>query len=380
MRILLLGNRSSVFTSHFMEELGKRGITAHLFDPYMNTLFDHELKDIKKFKVLPPVLDRIPKLGYAIKLIMFKRVFRKFFNCYDICHIHYNYKLYSDVSRTIRKISPKLIVSIYGSDFLRRTASQKKHQEKIYREADLITFLTEQTMQNFIGFYGEKFRSNTRVLRLGLRVLDVMDDISEETKSESRKSLMIDPDSLVVTCGYNATPEQNHLEVIQSLLDVRDKIPAKVLFIFPMTYGDKIYREEIQRDLKDSDLNYLIIDRFLEDVDVARLRKSSDVLINVLQTDHLSGSLLEHLYARNIVLCGSWLPYDLLEERGVFFFKVDKPEDVGKKIVEIMAQRNNLYLMTENNPQLVSDLSRWDINMKHWIQAYEHLKKQNTQT
>jgi len=373
MRILVLGNVDTVFTSQFVIELSKRGLLVHLFDPLKATLYDQNLKRLVLFKQPPRFLDRIPKLGYAIKLLLSKHHFHKFFQKYDLCHIHYNYKLYSDISRTIRKIAPHLVISIYGSDFLRRTLFQKKKQTKIYEKADLIAFLTEQTRVHFLDFYGEEFRQKTRILRLGLRVLDFMDKICEETIIESRKTLDIDPNSIVTVCGYNSLSEQNHKPLIKSLLELKREIPKNALFIFPLTYGDSKTREEVKSLLKESNLNVLFFEQFMNDEEVARLRRATDIMINVQQTDHLSGSFLEHLYARSIVICGSWLPYDILVDKGVFFLTVDSPQEIGRKIIEVLTHIEELRKKTAKNPQLVTDISRWDINMKKWIQAYKEL-------
>lgn len=376
MKILVLGNANSVFSSQFASELNKHSYSVHLFDLPTVTLFDHDLKCLKQFKRPLKFLDRIPKLGYAIKLFMYVRCFRTFSKKYDLCHIHYNYDLYSDIPRTIRKIAPLLVISIYGSDFLRRTLSQKRKQTKIYEKADLISFLTEQTQLHFIDFYGEKFRKKTRILRLGLRVLDAMDKISKETITDSRKALNIDPDSIVISCGFYAAPEQNHWPVIESLLKIKKELPKNALFVFPLTYGYRKIKEEIKNLVKGSNLNYLIFDRFMSDEEIARLRRSTDIAVNVQQTDHLSGSFLEYLYAHSIVICGSWLPYDILVDKGVFFLTVDSPQETGRKIIDTITHIKELRKKTVKNPQLVTDISRWDINMKKWIQAYKELIKE----
>ena len=51
--------------------------------------------------------------------------------------------------------------------------------------------------------------------------------------------------------------------------------------------------------------------------ETAMFRKACDALIQVQDTDVLSGSMLEHLYAGNAVVTGDWLPYGKLIAFGV---------------------------------------------------------------
>jgi len=49
-----------------------------------------------------------------------------------------------------------------------------------------------------------------------------------------------------------------------------------------------------------------------------------------LPQDRIIVTVQEYLYAENIVITGDWLPYDTLDERGVFMLKVSSVEEVGE--------------------------------------------------
>ena len=53
----------------------------------------------------------------------------------------------------------------------------------------------------------------------------------------------------IVSCGYNSTKAQQHEAIIKNILMLDPEIINKIQFIFPMTYGDKFYKESIKNIL-----------------------------------------------------------------------------------------------------------------------------------
>ena len=58
----------------------------------------------------------------------------------------------------------------------------------------------------------------------------------------------------------------------------------------------------------------------------------------------LSGSMLEHLSARNIVITGSWLPYDCLDQWGIFLRRIDRLELISNELYDVL---NNFVVYKE---------------------------------
>lgn len=371
--VLLLGNKESVFVSNFALEIEKQGFTAHIFDPGRFGIYNSGGTLIRNFSTPPAILDHIPKLGYRFKLVLIRRMLRKLHGRYRICHIHYNLKLYADIAESVQKIADKLVVSIWGSDFYRKSPSVRKAQEKIYDRADLIALLTPQTMRAFNEYYSGRYKQKTTILRLGLKPLEYIDDIADETPQTMKTQFGIDPEATVIACGYNGTPAQNHEQMIESFQKIHNKLPKNCRFLFPMTYGEDTHKHSIEEMLEKSGLAYKIISGFIADPDIARLRKMTDIFINIQKTDHLSGSLLEHLYAGSIVISGRWLPYDILDEKGVFQLYVDSPVEVGEKLLEAVSNLESYKTKAMDNSSIVGDISRWSVNIVKWAQAYKTL-------
>ena len=72
----------------------------------------------------------------------------------------------------------------------------------------------------------------------------------------------------------------------------------------------------------------------------------------------------EHLYAENIVITGDWLPYNTLDERGVFMLKVSSVDEVGEKLVYALNNLEQLKKKCERNSQIIWKLSSWEKNIQ----------------
>jgi glycosyltransferase involved in cell wall biosynthesis len=171
-----------------------------------------------------------------------------------------------------------------------------------------------------------------RSVYFGLEPLELLDSMTHIGAAESKKHFGISPDTLVITCGYNASPNQQHIEIINALTNARS-IPERHLVVVPLTYGGNTgYKQEVREILSKSGLNYRTIDTFLPDSDIAMWRKASDIFIQVQKTDALSGSMQESLFCDNIVITGAWLPYEVLKEKGIAFFEVNNVKEITTKL------------------------------------------------
>jgi len=369
MKILFLGNLNSVFLSEFAKRLQSHDYTIHAFDPISFRFTDFNLKVTRQFSKPPGILNRIPKIGYAIKILLLRRRLNQYRN-YDICHIHYNLKIYSYLVKTIQNISSFLVVTVYGSDFYKRSHRDKQIQEKIYQAADRITCSNERTVEDFLDYYQKGLSQKTSIRRYGLRVLDLLDELKSESKNDSKKILNIPINPIIVTCGTNSYRYQNHEKMIEMMRTVYSKYGKDVLFIFPLTYGEEKQKKEIGHLLENEDFPVRFFTKHMSFKDVARLRRVSDILINILETDQMSGAMLEHLHAGSIVITGSWLPYDILYEKGAFLCKIDSVQALDQKVMDVIANMDEYKDRIKINMSIVNEIARWDKNLKGWLELY----------
>jgi len=364
MKILLIANSSIVFGKELKEVLNER-----LFDTY---LLDFEsLELFHKDEIDKSVSKKFARYKNIPKLHMFFRMYfiKKFLKStdFDIINIHYSRWIYLLILKTLEQ--SKLIITFYGSDFYRVSDRIKMIQTKLYEKADALSFTNPLTKDAFVEYFNS-FEEKSSVCRFGLKTLDYIEKNRKINKIKIRKSLGYSQERIIVTCGYNATSAQQHKKIIDALVKIDEEILEKVQFIFPMTYGNMTYKEEVKLILKMSRLNCLVLEKYLYEDDNAYVKLASDIMINVLETDSFSGSMQEFLYAQNYVITGSWLPYDLFDKEGIIYSKIDSVDALGDKLVwQINNMNTNVNL--EKNRDTIYNLSSWKNNINSWVKMYE---------
>jgi hypothetical protein len=78
----------------------------------------------------------------------------------------------------------------------------------------------------------------------------------------------------------------------------------------------------------------------------------------------------EYIFARNIVITGSWLPYDTLKKNGVDFVEIDSIDKLSIILERILDNFSFYYKQTEPNPAEIQKLSSWKENTPKWIELY----------
>lgn len=289
---------------------------------------------------------------------------------YDVIHIHFLDPIYSNISEKLKEKSKKLIVSVWGSDFYRMSNENRMIQKYVLDNSDVITMANENTIKEFDEYYKFEYSSKLKVCRFGLTPLEYINLYDNEDFAKIRMELNIPVESLVVTCGYNASPAQNHLEILDSIIKVKDTLPNNLFLIFPMTYGDDNYRNNVINEIRKTSFKYKILDKFLSNEDIAKIRIVSDIMVQVQMTDQLSGSMQEYLYCNNIVITGEWLPYDVFDHQGIHMLKVTELNQIGDKLVCAIDNLDEIKTKIKNNKRIIWNLSSWKSVIGQWTNIY----------
>ncbi|WP_367362811.1 glycosyltransferase family 4 protein [Mesotoga sp.] len=367
MKALVIANSSSVYTRDFIEHMQKAtGAEIDVFSWAKGRLIPNEKVREVMISPIPKLLRRIPKVRGAWRLLEYRRILKSFKN-YDVCHVHY----VNPISLMIpKKLYKKLIVSVWGGDFNRASSEMRKKQKKLYRMADKITFANQETLDNFNAYYHFEFSSKLTICRFGLSPLEELTK-STSSKNECKEKLGIPFNSLVITCGYNGALIQQHREIIESISKISHRLPRNLFLIFPMTYGAKSeYIQEIKTKLSRLGIKHLVLEKFMSPEEIAILRKASDVMIQVQTTDVLSGSMLEHLYAGNVVITGDWLPYKILDDNHVYLEKVSSVEQVGERLILVLDRLRELSALNETKKEFIYSLANWETNIESWVRLW----------
>lgn len=367
-KVLILCNFYSPYMKGYMEKIKEKYNV--IFDVLtVKTDDENYIKGNGYYKFVEP--DTINKL-YFYKYV---KEFNNLMNSleeYDVIHIHYLEPFYHYVADTIRNKCKLLITTIWGSDFYRTSEEEKLLQKDVINKSDIITFDNEVVKEEFIKYYGEHLANKCSINRFGLTALEYINDIENLNKVDIKRTLKIPEDSVVVQCGYNAKPAHNHLQMIDSIVSVKDKLPKNMFYIFPMTYGQvDSYVKEVRDKLEKSGLNYKIIENFMQFEDIAMLTKCTDIMIHLQTTDTLSATMQEHLYNGNIIITGSWLPYKPLKKAGVYFLEVSQIEKIGKKILEVVSDLDKYKQYCKKNKKAIWNFTSWEKTIENWTNLYE---------
>lgn len=378
MRIMLVGNANHQFMTNYAYWLRKDFKKELIID-----ILSFSTVDEKNFKFYDSIY-HIDFKSVSYKLISHLKGIRKFYRYayyknlllnlskYHTIHFHfidpdsyYLGKLFHE------KTNSKIILSIWGSDLYKLTGSKEVPFLNTCNFANVITF----TNPNSLEFFRNKFnweKNNLRICRFGLAPLENLKNLSF-SKNECKESLGLDNHELVVTIGYNLSPAQQHLKILDQFEKYElTQFKDKIVLLFPITYGGtQQYKKDLLKRLNELPFKYYIYDTFLPDDQIAKIRKASDVMIQLQDTDQFSGSMQEHLYANNVVITGSWLPYETLKQYNIWFLELDKIEQLIEVLPDVLSDFDRYNKKITNNLKSIEDLSSWSNNITEWTKLYK---------
>lgn len=304
---------------------------------------------------------------------------RKVIKDFDLVHINFLAPSYFFYNHFFKH--SKLIVSFWGSDLYRYPKTSKKSkflQKKIIKNADIITVVNKKMIPVFHEIFGFENKPIYET-RFGLPIdFDQIDKIKKNEINDFKKKHNIPDKDYIITLGYSSDPRKNHEYMINEIIELSKKRSNIFVFI-PLTYGDETHREKIKKlcdnSFKKYDINYKILENYMTNEEIAKFRKANDIMINIQDTDAMSASMQESLYAGNIVINGSWLPYTELLENGAYYETIDKLEKgtLSEKIQYIINNFDELKGKTKVNKKIIYERSSWEINIKSWIEVYNKL-------
>ena len=202
---------------------------------------------------------------------------------------------------------------------------------------------------------------------LGTDTIDAINAQKKLSKEEAKMQLGLTK-LYVITCGYNASPSQNHHKILDAIEKIRTQLPENVCLVFPFTYGGtELYKDEIMQRLEACGINYVMYTDFLSLNELVALRKSSDVFIHMQSSDAFSASVQEYLLCDTVVINAAWLRYPTLEIFGKPYIQIDTFEQLSDTILEILSGRYPVI-----STKLKSEINNngWNEKAKDWMKFY----------
>lgn len=382
-KVLILGNTDSVWTKslvdnflmkenyevwmirmnktneneYFRELYEKKGI--HFINCTQNHDYNYDRKIKKNYLLILYNLILETKKNSKIKK-------------FDIINLHFVDFKNLFVAFILKIITgSKLIISYWGSDLLRINNFELFICGWFVRFADYITFDNMDLENKFKDTYKWGCKMRAKTVLFGLPVLDIIKTkCKKESPIEIRERWGIPENKKVIAVGYNGIPQQQHIKVLKSLRRMKKDDKEKIFLLLQMTYnGTEKYKKDVIAEVKKTECEYMVIQRFLTDYEVADLRIITDIFINAQVTDAFSGSVCENLFSNTLLINAKWLCYQEFQKFNFTYLEFDNISDINK----IIEKSLDCKIDFRKNAELIWKLRSWESCRLKWKDVYHRV-------
>ena len=177
---------------------------------------------------------------------------------------------------------------------------------------------------------------------------------------------------ITIAIGYNGNERQQHLNVLQELDRLPNKIKKKIQIILHIVGINSLeYKNKVINAAKESGMDYIIEEKMLDFEQISLMRVATDIFIHAHTTDGLSGSIRECFSSDTIVINPSWIKYDEFDKLGLEYIQFEKFEDLTKIIYECVS--NGTVINFEKNKKLIQSAYSWESVYDTWINSYNRI-------
>jgi len=393
MKILILGYSPQRFVNPIVKELNSKGhqvdLLAFKFHKIGNDFISSYNKIIingfnhislfSKLLVVIKYLFRIPifsilKTHFSHSKNLF-HVFKDSFRSASIFHLAKGFGNYEIINIQALgslnawlpyiKKDQKILISFWGSELLKASQTELSKQKMWLQNAQKISIQSDKLKQKLIAkhTYLDKEKIEICLYPPAQEIYSAI---------ELQKDTLIRADKIQIQIAYNGSTNQNHIAIIKQIDALDSALKSQIELILPFTYGtNEAYKEEVLDALKVADLEYKMIDSFLEFDELAKMKVRTDVFIHLPKTDAFSASMTEALFAGNILITGSWLPYDKLKSNQIHYHDISAIEELPTKLQFIIAQIDKEKKSSESNAAKVRGLLNYDMLVNNWVNFFE---------
>jgi len=378
LRVLIIGNGNSIWILNYIKHvLIPNNILIFLCTPRNINKEYLEFYNSNNVLLLYNRIDnsfiqKIPKVRGILNILYNLYQIYKY-KPYDAIHVHFADISSCCIAYLCHKLTRKEICSFWGSDLFRSSDRQIKKLKAYLDKCNAITIATEKMYYRIMAVFSHIYDNKIKTIRFGIEAFDMIENIENlEDQKTSRATLGLPTEKIILTIGYSASPNQQHLLIIEQLARINPEILDRVFIVIQMTYGnsDTHYQEEVRKKIKSITDNFIIFDSIMQGEDIARLRVSTDIFIHGQTTDALSASFQEYIYAGAIVLNGKWLKYKELEERGIKYIEYEFFDEIPSLLTNIISNLQNYRLSFFNNRNILRQFSSVQAVSKEWYNLY----------
>ena len=307
--------------------------------------------------------------------IHYLRTFHRIERDFDILHLHFMSPRMAEFVRILPE-SRKLLVSIWGSDLLRVAgASNYRSQLQICQRASIITVRSTELREILLAKFGRDLASKVRIAKFGSPLIPIIrkSDVAS-LRREFRDEFQLKDDQLLVCLGHNGFRENQHVQMLTALERLSDGLKQRLVFVAPMAYGtDSVYSKLCENVAKEKHLQLHVLREFLSQENTVRLRAGTDVMIHLPISDALSGAMGETIFAGNVVVTGTWLPYGEIRRRGIHFREISSLTELPSVLESLAANIEQEKAIVRATSERIREVIGWDEIIRAWTGIFAEL-------
>ncbi len=258
------------------------------------------------------------------------------------------------------------IISIFiGSDLLRANENTIKDLKKMLISTNSnVVSIDKITTNEFNKIISERNLHIGDEIHFGKSVFPYIDNLYQNGIAYHKEAHHLPRDKTSVCIGYNASPAQQHILVINEISKMAQGEKNKIHLLLPMAYGGtQEYIHSVELALANSGVTYSVITKFLDLEETASLRIATDIFINAQTTDAFAASVQEAIYAGAIMLNAKWLVYETAKELGIKYEEFADFTELSAKIVQILPVANN---RERNYRNVLNETFSWTTCREKW--------------
>jgi hypothetical protein len=357
-KIILKNNLFSVLTSLFFCLFSKHFYQTFFF------IFFVEKKIAKAFH-----------FGYEQLIAKSFFIQNNNFQDYNTFHFHFMQYSYLRELFLVPK-GKKIVCSFWGSDLLRTNDILNFYfVKKALNKATVITCQSQELKEIILSKFGRNLSDKIQIALFpsNEQIYDLMDlnDKNQNAIDMFKSKFSYSNDKINILIGHSGSMSNNHLKIIKSLgrLKSKNRIHLIINLNYAITPSEKaIYEKELIEALNSLEFSFVILDKFFVNDELAISRLASDIFIHAPISDALSGTMLELLYASNIVITGSWLPYKTYRKANLIYYEIYDFMELSEKLEFIIENLSFEEITASKNKAFIRDYFSNDRITANWSQ------------
>ncbi|WP_396156678.1 hypothetical protein [Flavobacterium sp.] len=297
------------------------------------------------------------------------------FQDYDTFHFHFMQYSYLRELFLVPK-NKKIVCSFWGSDLLRTNDILNFYfVKKALNKATIITCQSQELKEIILSKFGRNLTDRIQIALFPTyeKIYDLMDvnEQNQEAINLFKSNNSYSNDKLNILIGHSGSTANNHLKIIKTLENVKhkNKIHLIINLNYAITLSEKeLYTKELTEVLNRLDISFVILEKFFVNDELAVSRLASDIFIHAPISDALSGTMLELLYASNIVITGSWLPYKTYRKANLNYHEIYDFGELSEKLDFIIDTISSEKIIASKNKAFIKDYFSNDRIIVNWSQ------------